>query len=258
VTIFGKVLLLLNVALSLLGLSWAVFVFSNPVLGQQKLEEYKAQAEFGRRTARDALTEQIRATEALRVAEMGKVKGQPAPGELRYLERDWYDAELAHLKYGDPEGTAPDKKHAGLQAIDLDDKGMKLDPAKGNRPLLVTLKDPENPARPIDKPLVAQVKAREDAFASLIGKQIDTLVTIIASDIELTKQLDGSAEEKRKGLKRQVEEEQKKAQLLLDQLQDLRPLYVNSAVESELILRRQADLRKRYEELLRQPAGENP
>jgi hypothetical protein len=267
VTIFAKVLLILNLVFSLLGLTWAISAFVTPVVGPAKLEQYKARAEVGRKNTRDALTARDRAAQALRVAELGgtagrndkQLPGSVPPGETLQGERDYYDAELAHLAHGDPVGTAPDKKHAP-RALEIDDKGMKLDPANGNRPRLASLMDREDPAKPIERSLDTLVKDREEALQTLIAKdqKIDTLMSVINKHIELTEQLVGStdADKKLKGLQQQVIDEREKAARLLKQLEDLRPLYVNSAVESELILRRQRALRERYEELQREPAGQ--
>jgi hypothetical protein len=262
VTIFGKVLLLLNFALSLLGFSWAVFVFVTPVVGPAKLKDYENQAKVNSQSTRDALTVRDRAAENLRVAELGNAarnaKGPGSlPGETRQGERDYYDAELSHLVYGDPTGIQPERKQP-LRAIELDDKGYKLDPANGNRPKLTRLMERDDPAKPIEQPLEALVAAQKEALQALIGKdqKYDSLLGIIRKHIELTDQLDGNAEKKLKGLQDQLKAEIEKAKRLLQQVDDLRPLYVNSVVESELILRRQRALRDRYEELQKQPAGE--
>ena len=88
VTIFGKILLVLNLAYSLLGLTWAVFVYVSPTDSPEKLTEYKNKADVEKKSVRTALTARDRAAEALRAAETGidnprDVPASMAPGKLR-------------------------------------------------------------------------------------------------------------------------------------------------------------------------------
>lgn len=271
-TIFGKVLLVINLVYSLLGVTWAIFVYISPMDSPEKLAEYKSKADAERKNVRTALTSRDRAAEAQLIAEIrpalanrdraaDAVRAAEAGGDngkLRHLERDWYDAELTHLRVGDPQGTPVERKRTSLQAIQFDDKDgvPKLDPANGDRPVLGPLKDREQRDKPIVQPLAGLIKIRKDAHDRIVNEKIEKLNDLIAQDTKLTIELAGDAgPPKLKGLQQQLIDERIKSEKLNKEYENLEALYVNAKVESELILRRLEEVMERYKELQKKPAG---
>ena len=82
------------------------------------------------------------------------------------------------------------------------------------------------------------------------------LAELTRTDIQYTEDIAGTKDKSRKGLRRQVEDEKIKLAEIFREHERVKPLLINAAVDSQLILQRQDQLKDRVKEL--QPKANTP
>ncbi len=228
-TLFGKVLVLLNLTLALGMAFWAVGVYAQYIDYNTKAPPPGADAGPLLR-----LNDEVKArNEELNGAELRWAKPYKYLGLIqnsRDLNQKWYGEQLQAMVTG----------RGPLQVASVKAGQIELDPKFYGRPLLVEAKDPND--QPL-QPLATYVKAYDDTKAAISIAQLD-LDKQIKLDTELTQKIGGD-----NGLRAQLAREEQKRELVLAEQEYLRPLLVNSLVEGELVVKRRADLETRVKEL---------
>lgn len=240
-TVFGKVMVFFTVALSFM-LAAAAFAV------------WKHRIDF---SGNRATAEQLAGRYAERESELNDLWPRVAPAEYswraarkdvqtqedrRLDDRNWYLAELAHLRN---KATAADAVRVVIYA-DRDDekagvrKGQVLLDPRTLRPVMAPVKDAAGGG--------VQSLAAYDAEEQRTLASLDAVQTKFEEQSKaataLTERLIGP-----KGLQQRLIDERQKRDDVLEEEKLVRPLLVNSVVESELILKRHRALLRRIEEL---------
>jgi hypothetical protein len=242
-TVFGKILVMLNLALSLMLAAWAFGVWSDRIdFSNTKASGERTAGEFARREA-----ELASLWEGVRPAEAG---WQLARADLRAQEKQrdsdlaWYYDQVQHL-LGKPNPAEPVKV---VVWADRDDEKLgvrrgqvALDP-RTLRPVMAPAKDAAgNPLLSL-----AAYDAEERKVLSSIDEVQNKFQKQVDQAIAYTEQLLGP-----KGLQQRLLAEKGKLADVQAEEKLVRPLLVNTAVDSELVFKRQKSLEERVKELER-------
>ncbi len=227
-TLAGKILVLLNLTLALAMAFWAVGVYTQHI-------DYKTPAPPGADEGPLAkLNREIKDRgEDLGAAELRWARPYKFLGPItqqRQLNQKWYGEQLAAMR----QGQGP------LQVASVKAGQLDLDPKNYGRPLLVEAKDAND--QPL-QPLATYEKAYAEAKQAVADAQAE-LKKQINRDTELTQEIGGD-----NGVRAQLAREEQKQKDVLAEQEYLRPLLVNSLVEGELLVKRQADLEARVKQL---------
>ncbi len=251
-TLLGKFLVFVNLALSFMMLAWAAALYTNRIdwsntaaKGDQPEGQLVARAKRVAEATASVNLANFRWREALQGND-GKDKRPARDGLLawekrRVEDRKWYEGVLK-------------------AAIALDDKGEKVvikrvatkdgrpvpDAANANRPTLVDAERRKLLEEPRGQPLYCY-----DYYV----KELDRLTTEIekaeAEQQKWTKEEEALTDLAigPKGLRQRIVDEQVKGKLVDEELKDVEDRETNSRVETELLLERRAQMERRIEEL---------
>jgi hypothetical protein len=251
-TLLGKILVFVNLALSLCMATWAYAVWSNRIdFSNTKATGDQAAGEFARHaTEIEGLWDGVPPAElAWRSARAELVQRE----SRRLADRGWYQDELNHLRN---KAAAADPCRT-IKYADKNDEAtgtrkgeILLDPTTG-RPVLEPAKDR------FGKPLLslAAYLAEEQKLLASLAVVQNKHASQIKEATELAERLAGTEENRekgipgRKGLQDRLRDEQRKRKDVVAEEELIRPLLINSAVESELILKRKKALESRIGEL---------
>lgn len=250
-TWFGKILVMINVAVSLLLMSLAIILFLNRVdWSDQKGKDGKPDGELVRRQALVTdLWNNIPPPEYLWrttrdnlvVMEEGTPAKQYKDGWLAH--RAWYEAEIQHLLTG---ATANNPARAVVFDTTANNRRYIADDQNFGRPKMAAATD--RSGAPL-KSLAAYEQEERIAFAA-VQKEQERLKAATEEDTKLTELLLGP-----KGLQqRLVDAQATRAGILVQHDEVKRPL-INTQVELELLLRRMRELEYRLEELKKAKAA---
>jgi hypothetical protein len=247
----GKILVMLNVALSLAMAGFAIGVFrrniewsidtnKNAQVTVDQLEQLKDRLVPGAGKPRFGLWDDIASAEhQWKFPEPDPTVQQQMDAYTRLqkfeatrpVNQKWFDQQLAELEKSKDPLTRPSYKNGKLE----------FNPRAFGQPVMVEAQD--KGGQPIARGLNAYRLEYNDRAAS-IKAVMEDLDKWIKEDIDLTVKIAGKG-----GLRELLAREADKKQRVLAEQDFLKPLLVNSAVESELLFKRQADLEARVKEL---------
>lgn len=251
-TLLGKVLVFVNLLLSLLMLSWAAAVVTNRIdWSSSPAKEGKPAGVLKGREDRvkAAWVALANAEVRWRDARNGndgkdgreRRDGLPAWEQRRLADRGWYADELKAAKTG-PGGNVK----APINWVKIKDGQPLLDPKNLNRPQMEPAqRRKEKPEEPVRQLFSNQYYLDELARLTdeIIGEQ-DRFQKLVKDETELTEKAIGP-----KGLRQRIADELVKSGRVDDELKDLDGRKTNSLVDTELLLARQEQLERRVEEL---------
>jgi hypothetical protein len=263
-TILGKILVYVNVAVSGLVAAFAFALWANRIDLSNAKEVGGDPETAGRWTQRDKELQKDWDNLPLAEANLDEARNVLSSEEQkRWDDRGWYLAEMQHLQ-GD---VTPDNPVKRVEYAAQDDpithvkKGqVAIDPTT-DRPLM---KKPDGPALPsmavadseyaaASKQVVeAEDKHQEQAFEAMV---LTIKISGPPSDEELKNLPEwmrtrlGKVKLPARGITQRLADEKQKQDDLQDELKRLYPLLVNTKVESQLILQRNAALKARLKEL---------
>jgi hypothetical protein len=217
-TTFGKVLILVNLAASLLMATFAVGVFTN---SDGKAIQAQAKAKVDQVTE---LWKSVRPAEKVWSDARDYLLAQE---KARAADRVWYQQELRHLREGARAGDP-------ARAIVFDPRNPP------GRPRMVAAKDRDG------KELLSLRAYDEEEKNTL--EELDRLTAGYKKAIEATTM----ATERflgPKGLHARIKAEKEKREEVVKEMGLVRPQLVNTVVDSELVLKRQRELVARIKEL---------
>jgi hypothetical protein len=252
-TLFGKTLVFVNLALSFVMLAWAVGVYTESVdWATPKADKDKAQGELFKLRDRIApqggfgLWDAVKQAEArwktsnanLAAIEMPRDSKQKGD-TLRAENQRWYAEQLKDL-------DSADKDKPVKEVVRREKEGdVVLDDKHPGRPLMQESRDK------LGKPLLGMAYYNKEMgdTTTQIKEAIGDLNKFVAEDAELTAKIGGP-----KGLRVRLADEEEKRLRVLSEQDYLKPLLVNSQVEGELLQKRHRQLEARKAELT-QSAG---
>ena len=231
-TLFGKILVLTNVALSVMAMVWAMLFYFERIDWTDSKE-----GTLTPRKARVAeLWSGIRGSEASWREVHGDIIEQEG---YRAADRPWYTAEVTLARTG---ATDMNPAHTVVYTKGvLDTEPVKNEP-KHLRPKMVPAKDDlgGNLAS-----LTSYSKVESDKRAEVIKLALK-LQMLVDEDKRLTNLL---KPEEGKGLRQRIEDEKVKVKHVDEELAIVGPLKVNTRIENDKVLSRDDEMRKRIKEL---------
>lgn len=235
-TFFGKILVMLNLALSLLLATWALGVYTNRTDWSSK----EGQAE---KVKGEVFRRQYQAGEMWKAVVAAEARWKPAANVVRIYEQvrpeneRWFADQLKQL-----DDSANPLQTVVWNAGQLvpDPKQAALERRIAARPLLEPAKDK------FDKELRSLEFYKKD-FAdkqAQIKVEMEKYQKLVKEDTALTVELGGV-----KQLRHRLELEAERQELVREEIEHLKPLLVDSKVQGELLLKRRASLERRVQEL---------
>jgi hypothetical protein len=244
-TRFGKALVFINLALSLVLAGWAFSAYSN------RPDWVKAGKPSGRLADRQKEIQQLQTALSTATAGRQEVRTALLTQETKLLaDRDWYHRQLQKLHNGpDPTDRTP------IQTLVLV-KGLPVpDPKNQNRPRMNT--DLRMNADRAGQPL--QGMSAYDQELDTKRKEVSDVLKkydeLVKRDSALTEELTGDKMKGIKGLHQRLEDEKTKNQGVIAELRLVKPRLVNTVVEGQLILNRKKQLEGRIDELKKGGVG---
>jgi hypothetical protein len=238
---FGKVLLLINLAFSLILAGWAFSVYANPP------DWVKDGKPSGRMADRQKEIQQLQT--ALSTATAGRQDARTAllAQENKLLaDRDWYHYQLQKLRTGP---GAQDR--TPIQMLALVNGLPARDPRNQDRPRMAPATDRAGQPLQWMSAYDQQLDTKRKELSAVLKKYDD----LVKRDAELTEELTGNTMKGTKGLHQRLEGEKAKTQGVIAELRLVKPRLVNAVVEGQLLLGRQKQLESRIEELKKAGVG---
>jgi hypothetical protein len=233
-TLFGKILVLLNVALSLLLCAWAVGVYTRHIeysadLSKSAPETVMEVRRLQSRLVSYGLWDELSASEAHWKKSSPRLQLAEA---IRPRNQKWFEAKLVDLG----KSTDPIKKPG------YENAQCKVTTTEADYGLPVMVDALDKAGQPL-KGLDPYQKEYADKQVA-IKASMDELTRFTKEDAELTVRIGGVG-----GLRDQIAAEIDKRERVLVEQEFLKPMLVNSRVEGELLFRRRAELESRVKEL---------
>jgi hypothetical protein len=245
-TLLGKLLLLFNLAFGLLLATWAFNFYANGIDWTDRADKGVPVGEFAIRAAK---LEELWKGAAPAQAEWLTERGQLSKTENRLVtERVWYDKEIRYVWFGPAKGK-------GVFEVASADKD---DPKTGVKKGQILLDDEGNPKlkQPLDakgNPLLllslAEYNKEDDDTLQMLKDVIAKHVKQIDEAIKWTDLIIGDKAKGIRGYHDRIADEQAKNVELLAEIKLVRPRYINTMVEAQLINKRHEQMIKRVEEL---------
>jgi hypothetical protein len=246
----GKILVVLNLALSVCMASWAFGVWSNRIdFSDTKATAEQPGGEFAQRAVQiDALWATVPpAEQAWKTARADLLERE----SRRLADRGWFEDELSHIRTkADPKDRDHPCRTVKYAAANDDPPGARkgevvLDPAT-DRPALENAND-----RAGNRlwSLRYYAEKEQGILRDMEAAQKDHEKQIKEA-VALTERIVGTKEPtKTKGLQQRLLDERKKRDDVVAEEELIQPQLINAVVESELILKRRKALELRIEEL---------
>ena len=236
-TLFGKLLVLTTLAVSLLMMGFGLAVWTNRIdWTDRQPKDGDPGGELAQREAeaRRLWGELVLAESGWRLSQAALLRDEAQ----RVQDRAWYHAELVHLQTG---ATPNNPAHEVVLV-----KGVPVpDPRNAGRPQMKRASDPAG--QPLLS-LTSYDKADEGIHRQTLAA-VDRFKKAVEQDTQLTNELVGDPVKRTKGLRQRINDERAKRADVVAEADFTRPLLINTVVESELILKRQKSLRARVSEL---------
>jgi hypothetical protein len=237
-TLFGKLLVLLDVLLSFLAMTWALAVYTNNI-------DWSDSPPKGEKPAGVLNQKKTELRDALAGIPPAEASWIAARTDLMEDEsqvagtRAFYAAELKHAR---SEALPEDMKAARAVKLDADTFQPVLE---GPRVAMEQAKD--RAGKPLGS--VSYYARESEDTAKKLSKVQEDYRKDIDEDAKLTDLLVGTPE--KKGLQQRLIDERAKREGVIAELRLVRPLWINAAVDWELIGKRKEGLDERIDELVR-------
>jgi hypothetical protein len=255
-TLFGKLLVLFNLALAVFLAAFMFNVYANGIdWTDSKATKDMPPGEFAIHAAKlDELKKSVPPTQTNWLTERDKLGTE----EARLIaDRRWYDQDIRYVLYGPAKGkgisqvavATKDDPKTGVKSgqILVDDRGL---------PVMVPIPDPVN-KNPLQLLSLAEYNREDEGLLRTIAGIIANHEQQIAESNKLTDLIIGT--QTTRGFQARINDEKKKYEELLVEIKQVEPLYINTLVEAQLINKRHAQMVKRIEELKNQKvAGRTP
>jgi hypothetical protein len=249
-TLFGKILVFFNLAFGLLLAGWAFNLYANGIDWTDRKEGNTPVGEFAIHEAQlDELWKAVPPAQAdwrKNRDTLQKVEASLA------ADRVWYDAEMRHVFAGptkdNPIGQIVVAAKDTKVKIDNEEmtirKGQVLLDDKGY-PQLAPLKD--RAGKPLES--LAEYNKKDEEVLLALEEVMKKHEKQIEEANKLTDRIIGDKDKGVRGLQKRIEDERAKDADVVAEQKLIRPLLINTVVESELIFKRKTQLERRIEEL---------
>jgi hypothetical protein len=248
-TLLGKLLVVFNLAFALMLATWSFSIYANGIDWTDKKDDKSVPPRMGQFAIRAAQLKELWDGVAPAQADWKEARDKLADEESRLAaERVRYDQEIHYVLFGPAKGKgisevqiAPnnDPKTGVLKGqILLDDQGF---------PLLLPPRDRMN--NPLQVLSLKEYNDEEDSILKAIGDEMAQHAKQIDDANKLTDEIIGDKAQGIRGLQERINDEKAKNAGVLAEMDLVKPLYINTLVEAQLINKRHAQMEKRIEEL---------
>lgn len=248
-TLFGKILVLLNLALALMLAAWSFNIYANGIDWTDRKDTKTTPPRMGRFAVRaDTLNELSKGVPAVQTDWLRERNRLGSEEKLLGDERVWYDKEMYYVLNGPAKGksvlevaiAAQDDERTGVRKgqVLLDDRG---------HPKLVPVKDPNN--NDLTLLSLREYNEENDRILKDIADQIAQHEKQIAEANALTDRIIGDKGKGIRGLQQRINDEQTKNADVIAELKLVEPQLINTLVEAQLVNKRHAQMARRIEEL---------
>jgi hypothetical protein len=240
-TRFGKLLVVFNLGLALMLAAWSFSIYANSIDW--------ATPKTGQFAIRAAKLDELWKGVAPVQADWLSARQKLANEETHLVaERVWYDQQLHYVLNGPAKGkgigeiavAAKDDPNTRVQ------KGQILLDDKGN-PLLVPPRDPMN--NPLQLLSLKEYNDEDKDLLRSIQDVMDKNEKQIEEANKLTDLIIGDKAKGIRGFQQRINDEQAKNAALLAEMELVRPQWINTLVEAQLVNKRHVQMKKRIEEL---------
>lgn len=249
-TLFGKLLLVFNLAFALLLAAWSFNIYANGIDWTDRKDTKTEPPTLGEFAIRADRLGELWKGVAPAQKEWQSARGSLADEESRLAaERIWYDKEIRFVLSGPAKGkglsevaiAAKDDPPSVLKGqILLDDQGFpKLVP--------VPLRDRMN--NPLQLLSLAEYNEEDAKIMESIGNEMAEHVKQIDEANKLTDKIIGDKTKGIRGFQQRINDEKAKNAEVVAEMKLVEPQYINTLVEAQLINKRHQQMRKRIEEL---------
>lgn len=248
-TLFGKILVLLNLALALTLAAWSFNIYSNGIDWTDKKDAKSTPPRMGQFAVRAAKLEEIgKGVSPVQTDWLRERDQLDRDEKLLSAERGWYDKEIRYVLDGPAKGknilqvavAAQDDEKTGVK------KGQILLDDQGN-PKLEPIRDPQNNQLQLQS--LAEYNRENDGILKEIADQIAQHQKQIEEANALTDKITGDKDKGIRGLQQRINDEQAKNANVIAELKLVEPQFINTLVEAQLVVKRHEQMKRRIEEL---------
>ncbi|MGH7170124.1 MAG: hypothetical protein ACRELF_01830 [Gemmataceae bacterium] len=238
-TRLGKLLVVFNLAFALMLATWSFSIYANAIDWTDSKSKSAPPVPVGQNAIRVAKLKGLWDGVAPAQAEWLGARGKLAEAESRLAaERVRYDKEIRYVLFGPAKGKGIFEVDIQKGLIVLDDQGF---------PKLVLARDAmKNPLQLLS---LDEYNKEQDKILAAIGDEMAKHVMQIDEANKLTDKIIGDKAKGIRGLQERINDEKVKDVDVLAELKLVKPLYINTLVEAQLIDKRHAQMVKRIEEL---------
>lgn len=229
-TLFGKVLIIINLGLSIAMVAWALSIYSQRP--DWSFSKGSGEQQAGVLAELDAKYQQARGMRTIAEGRYQTAAAKVLASEQQRRDLDAFYADaLKKLRSGPGD----------LQTLVYLNGQLQTNPQNG-QPVLQPFKDEDGMA-------LKWLKFYEDELAAVqkaITQENQRLAMLLEEQKQISEEIDGPG-----GLRQRILREKENTRRAEEELRDLRPVELNARVEAQLLIKRQAQLMARVEELRR-------
>lgn len=248
-TRFGRILVLLNVAICVMLAAWSFNLYATSLDWTDKKDKG---GQFALRA--DKLNELWKGVAPNQVDWL-RQRAQLANEETFLAEeRAWYDKETRHVLVGPTRGDWISEVALAAKDTELTVRGDKVVIRRGDillddkgNPQMVPLRDLNN--APLQLQSLAEYNEENENVLKDIIQKMKEHEAQVEEAKALTDKIIGDKEKGIRGLQQRINDEQAKDAALLAEMKLVEPQLINTLVEAQLVNKRHAQMVRRIEEL---------
>jgi hypothetical protein len=238
-TLLGKLLVVFNLAFALILAAWSFNIYANGIDWTDSKDTKSTPPKMGEFAIRAAKLDELWKGVAPVQKEWGDARHNLADEEARLAaDRQRYDKEIRDVLAGPAKGKGISEVAIEKGQILLDDQGF---------PKMVPPRDPMN--NPLQLLSLREYNEEDEKLQQSIQGIIEQHQKQIDEANKLTDLIIGDKAKGIRGLQQRINDEKAKNADVLAEMELVRPQYINTLVEAQLINKRHAQMIKRIEEL---------
>jgi|GEM_PF-3221278 hypothetical protein len=250
-TLFGKILVLLNLGLALVLAAWSFNIYANGIDWTDRKDTRTTPPRMGQFALRKEKLDELGKGIDPAQKDWLNERAQLAREEKHLAdERLWYDKELRYVLTGPARGrgifdvaiATQDDPNTGVKRgqVLLDNQGY---------PQLVPIRDPNNV--PLQLQSLAEYNTEDNTVLRSLGEEMAKHAAQIAESNGLTDKIIGDKDKGVRGLQQRIYDEQAKNAAVIAEIKLIEPQLLNALVELQTVNKRREQMLRRIEELKR-------
>jgi|SRR5579875_1813263 len=247
--LFGKLLVLFNLGLSVVLAAWSFNIYANGIDWTDRKDTKSTPPRMGQFAIRAAQLDELWKGVPAVQKDWLEERAQLAKEEERLADqRAWYDKEIRYVLNGPAKGrgvlevaiATKDDPNTGVK------KGQVLLDNQGH-PQLVPIRDPSN--IPLQLQSLAEYNAEDERLLNALVQEMAKHKEQIEAANALTDKIVGDKDKGIRGLQQRIHDEQVKNAAVLAEMKGVEPQLIQTLLEAEQVNKRRHQMIKRIEEL---------